>query len=185
MAAGGVSSNIELGAGRLYYAPLGTAEPVSCSAVLPSAWQVVGYTETGSDVSFQYTVSDINVAEELYPVLVTPTTATGVVKFDMAEPTRRRLALAFGAGAGYLDDAESFEPPALGAQVAVMMVWDSLDVPSALNVRWVFRQLYPAGTIDIKNQKAPNKKLVPVEMRMIKPNAAQPFIVFPNSAGLI
>ena len=185
MAAGGTSSNIELGAGRIYYAPLGTTEPTNCSTAIPSAWQSVGYTEAGSTITFAYTTEDIEVAEELYPVLTSQTKAEGTLKFEMAEPTRKRLAVAFGAGAAYVDNAASFEPPALGTQVSVMMVWDAMDTPDATNVRWVFRKCFPSGSIELKNQKAPAKKLIPVEMKLLKPDSAQPFIVFPNSSGLI
>ena len=185
MAAGGTTTNIELGAGRLYYAPLGTTEPTNCSTALPSAWNTVGYTEAGTEINFTYTTSDIEVAEEYYPVLVSTTKAEGTLAFQMAEATRKRLALAFGAGAAYVDNAASFDPPAVGAQVSVMMVWDNMDTPDATNVRWLFRSCFPSGSIQIKNQKAPSKKLIPVSMRLIKPTGLQPFTVFPNSSGLI
>lgn len=185
MAAGGTSSNVQTNPGRLYYAALGTTEPTDASTALPSAWKVVGYTDAGTTFSFNYTTEDINVAEEVYPVLTAQTAADGLISFEMSESTRKRLALAFGAGAAEVDSAASFEPPDLGLQVSVMFVWDLLDTASALNVRWLFRKCYPAGAIEIRSQKAPNVRLVPVSMKLLKPDAAAVFKVFPNSAGLI
>lgn len=185
MAAGGTSSNIELGAGRLYVAPLATTEPTDASTAMPSAWDVIGYTEAGSTITFNYTTQDVEVAEELYPVLISATKAEGTIAFQMAEATRRRLALAFGAGAGAVNTAASFTPPTIGTQVSVMMAWQSEDVAAATTVRWVFRKCFPTGAIEIRNQKAPNKKLIPVSMRLLKPDLLEPFIVFPNSSGLI
>ena len=49
----------------------------------------------------------------------------------------------------------------------------------------MFRKCFPTGAIEIRNQKAPNKKLIPVSMRLLKPDLVEPFIVFPNSSGLI
>ena len=68
MAAGGTPGNVKLGAGRLYYAPLGTTEPTNCSTALPSAWIAVGYTENGTSIDTAITSEDIEVAEELDPI---------------------------------------------------------------------------------------------------------------------
>ena len=68
MAAGGTPSNVDLGPGRLYVAPLGTAEPVNCSAALPSAWIPIGYTEDGTEFQFGVTREAVEVAEEVDPI---------------------------------------------------------------------------------------------------------------------
>lgn len=185
MAAGGNANNIALGAGRLYYAPLGTTEPTDSSTALPVAWKVIGYTEDGSSISFGIETAEIEVAEELYPVGNFQTKASASVKFQMAEATKSRLALALGAGAAVTDDTTPWEPPALGAQVPIMMAWDKMDTPTAANVRILFRSCLPTGTIEIKRGKAPNKSLIPVEMKLAISGTSAPFKVFPGTGGII
>jgi len=187
MAAGGTPANVDLGAGRLYYAPLGTAEPTSCSAALPSAWIAVGYTEDGTSVDTDITSEAIEVAEELDPIAYEQTKRTTKLTFQMAEATAKRLALAYGAGATVTDTAGiTFEAPDAGSVVGVMFVWDSDDVPSATNKRWLFRKCTPSGTTSIARKKAPNKALIPVTFDCAKPDGStKSFKVFANSSGQI
>lgn len=186
MAAGGTPGNVLLGPGRLYYAPLGTTEPVSCSAALPSAWISVGYTEEGTQVDMEITSESIEVAEELDPIRFSQTKRTTKLMLSMAEVTKKRLALALGAGAGAADDAAFFEPPDPSAIVGVMLVWDSDEVPSATNRRWIFRQCTPSGTTSVARKKAPNKSLIPVTFDCAKPSASTPPVrVYPNASGQI
>lgn len=186
MSAGGSASSIHLGPGRLYYAPLGTAEPTSCSASLPGAWLVVGYTEDGSTVETEISTQPIEVAEELDPVLYVQTSRMTRVNLAMAEMAVSRLALAMGAGATRTDDATSFEFPTPAAITGVMLVWDSDETPSASNRRWVFRAVYPNGTISVSRKKAPNKATIPVTFLAALPDGeTSPVIIFPNSTGQV
>lgn len=185
MAAGGTTGNVELGPGRLYVAPLGTAEPASCSAVLPSAWRAVGYTEDGSAFSTALTQSEVDVAEEVDPILYVLTKRANTLVVTMAEMTRRNLALALGSGANAANDATAYEPPNPGAEVAVMGVWDSQDTPDANNERWLFRQMKSGGTITIPRRKAPAKATIAVTFSLEKPSGLAPFKVFPNQAALV
>lgn len=186
MAAGGNSANIALGAGRLYVAPLATAEPTSGSAALPSAWRAVGYTEDGTKISVELTNEEIEVAEEYEPVLYVMNKRTTMVSVQMAEMTRRNLALAMGTGANEANDGTGFEPPNPGDEVGFMAVWDSEDdATNGSNVRWLFRQCKISGTIETQRNKAPNKALLPVEINVEKPSNAAPFKVFPNSSGRV
>lgn len=183
MAAGGTAGNVDLGPGRLYYAPLGTAEPTNCSSALPSAWLVIGYTEEGTTVEVELTSEAVEVAEELDPIRYVQTRRATRLSFSMAEMTIKRLALSLGAGAGYVDSAAGFEPIAPDQIVPVMFVWDRIDVPDATNRRWLFRQCTPSGTISVQRRKAPQKGLLPITFNVEKPSAFQPFKVFPNSTG--
>lgn len=184
MAAGGTPANVTLGPGRLYYAPIGTTEPVNCSSALPSAWKVVGYTEEGTEVSTELNVENIEVAEELEPIDQMLTSRTTTVTFTMVEATASRLALAMGAGAGRADDAASFEFP--DTLTAVMLVWDSMDTVDATNRRWLFRQAKPQGTVAMARRKAPEKTGVAVTMACAKPSSTTAAVkVFPNSSGRV
>lgn len=187
MAAGGDPALIEIGPGRLWYAPLGTAEPTSASAAMPSAWQAIGYTENGTEVAIEQTVDEVNVAEELDPVAYVNSKRVTQVTLAMAEPTRKRLAVVLGLGAGYTDSAASLEPPDPGTEVGVMLVWDSQEnaAANANNIRWVFRAAKPSGTATIARMKSPAKSTLPVVFMVTKPTGAKSFIVYPNSVGQI
>lgn len=186
MAAGGTPGNVDLGPGRLYVAPLGTSEPTSCSAALPSAWWAVGYTEDGTAVSTSITSEAIEVAEELDPIGFEQTRRMTKLSIKMAESTKKRLALALGAGAGQTDNAAGFEFPDAGDVVGVMFVWDSEETPSATNRRWIFRKCTPSGDLEIARRKAPQKALIPAVFDCAKPDASTKAVkVFPNASGQV
>lgn len=188
MAAGGTPGNVKLGPGRLYYAPLGTAEPTLASAALPSAWQVVGYTESGTEIDIDQTAEDILVAEEFDPIANVMTQRKQTLKVEMAESTKRRLLLAMGAGASFADDGTAFDFPDPSALVNVMMVWDSdtATTPTAANSRWLFRSCAPSGTITRVNNKAPAKRTISTQFSCIKPSAVLAAVtVFPTPTGLV
>lgn len=170
-----------MGPGTIYVAPIGTAEPASATAALPSAWREVGYTEEGSTFTFETTVEDVNVAEEFYPVAVKTTAVSANVSFEMAEATRQNLALAVNAGADAAADG-TFEPIDPGDEVRVMIIVDKEN-----GARWLFRRAFQAGSVEMRNAKAPDKTLIPVEFRLEKPTGAQPWKVYPSlaTAGLV
>lgn len=191
MAAGGTPSNVTLGPGRLYFAPLGTAEPTSASAALPSAWKAIGYTEDGTEISTNITSTAIEVAEELDPIDFVQTMRTTQLSLQMVESTVSRLALAMGAGAAVADGAVAFEPPDPSAIVSVMLVWDSNEDPTTPtgatgNRRWIFRRCTPSGTATRTNRKAPAKRGVTATFDCARDASGEPpFIAYPNSAGLV
>lgn len=174
------SDEVLLGAGTLYVAPIGTSEPTSASATLPSEWREVGYTEDGSVVDIAYTNEGIPVGEEFYPVKYVTTAVEMSLGFNMRQASRRNLALALNAGADAANDGTSFEPPAPGSEVRVMAVLDTED-----GARWIFRQCFQGGSVTISRQKAPNVADLPVQFRLEKPASSQPFKVFPTAAGLV
>lgn len=189
MAAGGTTANVQLGPGRLYMAPIGTTEPTSASAAVPSAWVAVGYTEDGTTFTVSLTSEDIEVAEEIDPILTVNTRRANTLAINMAEATHRNYAIALGLGI-LTNDATAIEPPDPGDETKVMVLWDSNEDPTADqggqgNRRWLWRQCNPTGDIETKRQKAPNKTLVPVTFKVEKPSGLAPFKVFPNANGLI
>jgi hypothetical protein len=188
MAAGGTPNNVQLGAGRLYYAPLGTAEPASATSVMPSAWKPIGYTENGTEITIDTSAEDIMVAEELDPIDRVVTARTIRLAVEMAESTKSRLLLAVGAGATALDDGTAFELPKAGDEVPVMLVWDSTPgaTPAADNRRWLFRAAQAAGTITTVRRKAPAKNSIQATFTAIVPNATDSAIkVYSNAAGQV
>lgn len=185
MAAGGTPGNVVLGPGRIYVAPLGTTEPTSASAAMPSAWRAIGYTEDGNAFSTTLTNEPVEVAEEVDPIRYVLSRRVSSLTFAMAEATRANLALALGGGANAANDATSFEPPDPGDEVAIMIVWDSDDDPTTgTNARILFRQCKPGGTVEMVHRKAPAKTLIAVTFDIEKPSSATPFRVYPDATGL-
>ena len=175
-------TNVSMGPGTIYVAPIGTTEPTNATAALPSAWRAVGYTEEGSTFIFQVTAEPVEVAEEFYPVAIKTTRINAGVRFAMAESTQQNLALAVNAGADAGAD-DSFEPVEPGDEVRVMIVIDKEN-----GARWLYRRCFQGGSVEIRNAKAPNKTLVPVDFQLEKPTGAQPWKVFKSVtpvAGLI
>jgi hypothetical protein len=173
------SGNVDLGPGLLYVAPLGTAEPTSASAALPSAWREIGYTEQGNAFTSETTSEPVEVAEELDPIRYVNTRRLSSIAFEMAEVTRQNLALALNVGANEATSG-SLEPPDSTAEVRVMIVFDTDS-----GARWVLRQCYQSGTVELASRKAPQKRLIASNFRLEKPTGATSFIVFPNADGLV
>lgn len=177
----GNPTNVVLGPGAVYVAPIGTTEPVNASAALPSAWRAIGYTEEGTTFSYGVKTADVEVAEEFDPVRVAMTGREITVEFEMAEVTRQNLALAMNAGANAANDATAIEPPTPGTEVRVMIVFQADES----NARWIFRQCFQMESVDSERKKAPDKATFPVKFRLEKPSGSAPFKVFPGSDGRV
>lgn len=183
MAADGNSAAVKVGPGRIWMAPLGTAEPTDNSSALPSAWIPIGYTEEGNAYAADLTSEPVEVAEEIDPIRYENTRRLSRVTFSMAEATARNLVAALGGGTAQPNDDTDFDLPAAGTEVPIMLVWDSDEEASATNVRWLYRQAKPSGTIEIARRKAPQKTLIPVTFNLEKPASTGPTHVFPNEDG--
>lgn len=157
----GTAAAVKAGPGLLYIAPIGTAEPTSGSGALPSAWIALGYTDQGSEFDFTRTFDPIEVAEELSPVRYVVTGEMDSVKFALAELTAQNLSVALNGGtisspsAGFV----TFEPPAFGSELRVMLVWTSNDAQEL----WLFRRVLQTGSVVIPRRKGKDKAVVPVE----------------------
>lgn len=174
----GSPAAVKLGPGHLWVAPIGTTEPSNVSGTLPSAnWVDLGYTEAGSEIGFAMTFEDVNVAEELDPILTTATARVTSIKFALAQLTARNLSVAFNGGTIDTPSGGSvtFEPPDLGEEERLMIVWDSDDAEE----RWLFRKCVQVGSVTIARAKAPAKATVPCEFKAEKPtNGSTPFKVW-------
>ena len=189
MSAGGTTSNIQIGPGRLYVAPVGTAFPISASAAIPSAFWSLGYTEDGSTITLDITRAPVIVAEELDPVDYV--NAARIIKLivNLAEVTKKRLAMSLAMGVGYLDDAAYLDfPDATTPAIGICAIWDSAEDPTDLtldNRRWCFSKMLPSGPIAITRKKSPAKASLPIELDAVKVTGLPLVRVFPNSHGLV
>src|SRR6266536_3187173 len=125
--------------GYLLAAPLLSTEPANTTVgsvftdTWPVAWVGVGPTEDGSTFRYESKVEPISVAELFDPVIYSTTERTGSIAFGMANYTLANLKRAFnggtlatvsGSGTTLLS---SYVPPAPGAEVRIMIGWESLD----------------------------------------------------------
>jgi hypothetical protein len=164
----GTPSNIRLGPGLLYIAPLGTAEPTTLSAAADVGFVAVGYTETGSEIDVTTSYDDVEVAEELDPVAVIKTKRLTTVKFIAAEITARKMQIALNGGtigaptAGYV----TYDPPLTAdTDIHVMLLWQADD----LQDRWLFRECAQVGAIVIPHRKGKDMAKIPMEFRALVP----------------
>jgi hypothetical protein len=172
---------VTTGPGTLWVAPLGTTEPTTATGALDPAFRQVGYTEEGSNFTYEFSSEGVFVAEELDPIRYDTTTRAGTVKFAMAEATRNNLALALNLGASAVNDTTVIEPPEPGNELRVVLVLDTYD-----NSRWLWRKCLQTGSMDIPFKKAPNKKLISVEFKLEVPTGGlKPFRVFPAANGIL
>lgn len=178
----GTPGNVTLGPGWLYMAPLGTTEPTSATAALPSAWLDLGYTEDGHDITVGRTNDKILVAETTWPVRVLNTELDFRIKSRLAEPTARNLVAALGNGAAGSNTATSVEPST--TLTGIMLVHDSnASGDLATNRRIVMREVYPVGDLTIPLKKAPNKTTLDVEFQAVLPSGQTSPVAFLKPAG--
>lgn len=169
---------VQLGAGILRTAPLATAEPVDLTTAWGAGWVEVGGTNEGSTFTSETTVEDVLVAESLDRIKVVSTGRSISVAFAFAEITATNLQKAFNGGTIVTGTAAApktfvtFEPPDVGTENRIMLGWDSEDGQE----RWIFRQCFNGGAIEMARRKAPDKTLIPVNFGLEKPtDGTKPF----------
>lgn len=177
----GTPAAVKVGPGLLYVAPIGTTEPTTGSGALPSAWVAIGYTDNGSLFNSETNFEDIEVEEELEPIRTTATKRTTNMDFEMAEINARNLSIAYNGGTigspsgGFV----TFEPPALGSESRLMVMWQSDDDQEAL----LLRRVVQIGSVGMPRRKAPDKTVIPVSFRVeIPTDGAKPFKFWEPSA---
>lgn len=171
---------ISLGPGILKTAPLLSTEPTDLTTAWPAAWVDLGYTQEGSEFSYELATARVEVAEELDALAVVPVGRTILVKFVLAEITATNLLRALNggtitAGSGFV----TYDPPAASAVVRRMYGWQSDDTQE----RWVFRQCLSGGTVAISRKKGADNAGIAFELNAEKPAGVQPFKAIMVSPG--
>ena len=137
---------IALGPGTLYTAAVGAAEPATLVAAWDAAWTDLGYTFEGHTFSSESTVEEVEVAEELVPLLYVTTKVVAKAEFTLAEVTATNLSRRAYA-------------------------WQSTDGEE----RMVWRQCFNSGTVEINRRKGADKAGIPFELNLEKPSGLQPW----------
>lgn len=168
----GTPSAISLGPGYLYIAPLGSTEPTDLSTGWDAAWTLLGYTDEGSEFSYQLDTDDVTVAEELDPIKTAVNSRTAKVSFALAELTATNLKRAMNGGTITTGTGiVTFEPPDLGTEVRTMLGFESEDHQE----RWVYRQCFSDGEVTIARKKGSDKSVIATEWKLEKPDSAKIF----------
>lgn len=166
--------NLNLGAGTLYSAPVGSTEPIDNAAAWAAAWIKVGYTSEGHTFNYELTTEDIYVAEEIEPVLAENTKLAVGIQFAMAEITVASLKLAFNGGTASTGAASTtFTPPAATAKPGeVALGWESRSGDE----RWIIRRAVQTKAVEIKRMKPPAYATIPVAFKALKPSSGSSFV---------
>jgi hypothetical protein len=176
---------LSVGPGYLYYAALGTAEPVPTVAgsvftdVLPGTWVPLGYTEEGSEFTEDINTAGVDVAEEFYQVAIYTTGKVPRLAFALAQVTLTNVKRALnggvitvsGSGATQLN---TYDPPDPGAEVRSMIIWeDELRTQRAL-----FRRCFNIATTSLARRKAPNNTTINFQFQLEKPASVKPYVLW-------
>lgn len=164
----GTPTNVRVGPGTLYVAPVGTTAPALLTGDWDAAWVKVGYTDEGSTFGFDQTFEDVMVAEEYDAIDTIQTQRAITVTFDAAELTATNLQRALNGGTITTGTGiVTFEPPEAGSVTRLAIGWEADDAKE----RWVFFRCVQQGSVDIARQKAPDKATVPMAFRVTVPDA--------------
>lgn len=156
--------------GKLYIAPLGTAEPASYDDAWPAGWVPLGYTDEGSAFNYEISTDNVEVAEELDVLARVTTGRDASVEFALAELTYKNLTVAFNGGIVVGDGQDwEFEPPDLGNEQRVMLGWDAMRIVANNDFRMIFRQCLQGGSLGIENRKGATKSTISANFQLEKP----------------
>lgn len=192
------SSNIVVGPGTLYAAPLGTTEPTACTGAWPTGWNALGFTAQGSKFDYKITASPLQAEESLWTPKQVLSDEAADFTFELEEATFQswQLALNAGIGTGQLtsntgtnagDGSSWVEPVQQGSEVRVMLGWDSLyqgTTSGPVQGRLIVRQCLQTGSPSISRRKGANPATLALTFSAELPaTGLQPFR-FINPASL-
>jgi hypothetical protein len=175
MTVGKDPATVAVGAGTLYVAPIGTAEPASITAPWIAAWIQLGYTETGTIFTSGSTTALVEVAEEYYPLSTIVIGKTSMVDFKLAQMTAYNMQVAMNGGTIAVvggGGGVTFVPPAPGTEVRVMLGWQSLDNTE----RYIWRQCFQTAATARNLQKSVPAASLNCSFNLEKPIGVQPWI---------
>lgn len=174
--------------GKLWVAPLGSAEPTTASSTWAAGWVALGLTEAGSTINYTLETASVSVAEDLDVIGYATTGRTSNVTCALAELTYRNLGIMFNngvpSGAGVGDaSAWTFEPPDLGSEKRIMLGWDSNPTQASNDLRFIFRQVLQSGQMGIQNQKGANIAGLSATFSLEKPTGKAPLKIWGGSSS--
>jgi hypothetical protein len=180
-------SEVMLGTGVLYIGDETTAFPADPSTTPSSSdWDDIGYSENGWTLDYDKTFEDVMVAEEIDPIFTIKTAQEVRISGELAQVSLANLNEAMGGASGNVttsDPSAGFStlvPPSTDSFIekSLLLRVDAPDsslggtlkkrdiqVPRAVNV----------GAFSMTHAKAPQKVLVAVEYKVLKPGSGAQF----------
>ena len=178
-------SEVMLGTGELYIGAEATAFPTDPTTTPSSSdWTDIGYSESGWTLDYDKTFEDVMVAEEIDPVFTIKTAQEIRISGELAQVSLANLKEAMGGGTITTGSPSTgfseLKPPATDAflEKSLLLRVDAPDstlggtlkkrdvlVPRAVNV----------GAFSMTHAKAPQKVLVAVEYKVLKPGSGAQF----------
>jgi len=144
-----------------------------------SGWVDVGYSEDGWTLEMDKTFEDIMVAEEIDPIATFKTAQEVRLTGELAQAGMSNLQTALGGGTftendttNYAAGYDTLTPPATDGfdEKSLLLIVDGpagadrhVEIPRAVNV----------GAFSMAHQKAPQKVVIAVEFKLLKPKALQ------------
>ena len=183
----GAINEVLIGTGVLYVAGRTTSSlafPVddgagAWAATDTTKWRDIGYSEDGWTLEMDKTFEDIMVAEEIDPIATFKTAQEVRLTGELAQSGMTNLQVALGGGTFTADDTtdyatgyDSLKPPATDDfdEKSLLLIVDGpagadrhVEIPRAVNV----------GAFSMAHQKAPQKVVIAVEFKVLKPKALQ------------
>ena len=184
-----VATDVLVGTGTLFTAPLGTAFPVDPTVTPAAAWEDIGYSEDGWIFAVDKTFEDVLVAEEVDALRVLKTAQEIRVRGVTAQATLENLQIAMGGGtiaagvpaAGF----RTYSPPASATFTELAVLLRALAPPGdGSRLRDIQCQRTVAtGAIEMPHAKAPAKTVIAVDFRLIIPSAGDIFNVVEDTSS--
>ena len=166
------------GPGLIRYAPLLTAIPTFTAAASKvtatwTSWVAVGSTDEGLTYSESTDTEEVRAAESAYPIKVVTTGKTGSVAFSMNEIDDLNWKLATNGGTITTSGAAAtklnvFVPPLVGAEVRVMLAFESADQDEVI----IWPQVFNGGGFETARSTLAAKHLLPVSFGVELPDPA-------------
>ena len=144
-----------------------------------SGWVDVGYSEDGWTLEMDKTFEDIMVAEEIDPIATFKTAQEVRLTGELAQAGMSNLQTALGGGTftendttNYAAGYDTLTPPATDGfdEKSLLLIVDGpagadrhVEIPRSVNV----------GAFSMAHQKAPQKVVIAVEFKVLKPKALQ------------
>jgi len=197
------AQNILSGPGTMFAAPLGTAEPTSCSGNWPAGWVALGYTNQGSDFNWKPTVNPIMTEEEYWASFNKFTAYEAHITVALLEMVVQNWQLAMNQGIGTsalsstvttLGDGSGKKIAFgdVGTEVPVMLGWDSYNKGSSAAAgtpsgpeqgRLVVYSAIQVGQVQIQHRKGANPQMLGLDFMFQKKDSATPpfAVLVPNS----
>lgn len=184
------AANLLSDAGFLLWAPLGTALPANTvvgsifTDAWPVAWIPLGRTTAGSKMDDNATVSEIESAEDYYPLAFRTTKRVPQVSFNLMNFTATNLQRALNGATTTVTGTTTttmtqVDGPNPQQEVPCMIGYESLDQ----TVRWIGRQCRNSGNLSVAFNKAPATADIMWTAMLEKPATAQPYSWFTAGAA--